>query len=92
MHIFKSPQQHSKLYPIKATFNLPDPLYRVVKARSAPEGKTIREVVMHLFERWLENNVGETETQSKSRTPFETNSEGHLLIDGEPAPLVFGSL
>jgi hypothetical protein len=38
---------------MKATFDLPDRLYRKVKARTATEGKTVREVVVKLFEQWL---------------------------------------
>lgn len=38
---------------MKATFNLPDDLYREVKARSALEGRPVREVVVALFKQWL---------------------------------------
>ena len=39
---------------MKATFDLPDTLYREVKARTAQEGRTVREVVLSLFEQWLD--------------------------------------
>lgn len=38
---------------MKATIDVPEPLYRRVKARSALEGRTIREVTIELYERWL---------------------------------------
>jgi hypothetical protein len=38
---------------MKATIDVPDALYRQVKARSALEGRSIREVTVELFERWL---------------------------------------
>lgn len=38
---------------MKATFNLPDKLYREVKARSALEGRPVREIVIALFQQWL---------------------------------------
>jgi hypothetical protein len=38
---------------MKATFNIPDDLYREVKARSALEGLPVREVVIGLFKEWL---------------------------------------
>lgn len=38
---------------MKATFQIPDDLYREVKAETAREGRTLREVVIHLFEQWL---------------------------------------
>lgn len=39
---------------MKATLDLPDDLYREVKARAAREGGTVREVAVRLFSRWLE--------------------------------------
>jgi hypothetical protein len=39
---------------MKATINIPDELYRQVKARSALEGRTVREVTTELYRRWLE--------------------------------------
>jgi hypothetical protein len=38
---------------MKATINVPDGLYREVKARSALEGRSVRDVTVLLFERWL---------------------------------------
>ena len=38
---------------MKATIEIPDELYRRVKAKSALEGQPVREVVMHLFRGWL---------------------------------------
>lgn len=38
---------------MKATFEIPDELYRAVKAETAREGRTLREVAIGLFERWL---------------------------------------
>jgi hypothetical protein len=38
---------------MKATFQLPDELYREVKAESARDGRTVREVTICLFEQWL---------------------------------------
>ncbi len=49
---------------MKATFDLPDQLYREVKARTASEGRTVREVVVTLFQNWLEG-----EKSSGSSTP-----------------------
>lgn len=38
---------------MKATFDIPDDLYRRAKARSALEGRPLRAVVMALFQDWL---------------------------------------
>jgi hypothetical protein len=45
---------------MKATIDVPDALYRQVKARSALEGRSIREVTVELFERWLAETPGPT--------------------------------
>lgn len=39
---------------MKATLDIPEDLYRRVKARSALEGRPIRSVAVELFQNWLE--------------------------------------
>jgi hypothetical protein len=39
---------------MKATLDIPDDLYRRVKARSAMEGRPLRSVAMELFQNWLD--------------------------------------
>ncbi|MCU0728023.1 MAG: hypothetical protein MUE73_19915 [Planctomycetes bacterium] len=38
---------------MKTTIDIPDEIYRRVKARSALEGRAVRDVVIDLFRRWL---------------------------------------
>lgn len=38
---------------VKATFQIPDELYRELKVETAREGRTMREVTISLFEQWL---------------------------------------
>lgn len=38
---------------MKATVDVPDHLYRRVKARAAIEGRAVRDVTIELYERWL---------------------------------------
>ena len=38
---------------MKATFQIPDELYREVKAQTAREGRTVRDVAINLFQQWL---------------------------------------
>ena len=45
---------------MKATFQIPDELYREVKAQTAREGRTVREVTIGLFERWLRERREQT--------------------------------
>jgi hypothetical protein len=47
---------------MKATIDVPDGLYRRVKARSALEGRSVREVTVLLFERWLDESPGLAES------------------------------
>ena len=42
---------------MKATLEIPDDLYRKVKARSALEGRAIKAVAVQLFENWLEEKT-----------------------------------
>ncbi len=62
---------------MKATIEIPDDLYRRVKAKSAIEGQPVRAVVMHLFQGWL----GETD---------QWPDKPALVQDG-PAPAWFGA-
>ncbi|MEO5715915.1 MAG: hypothetical protein ABIT37_20715 [Luteolibacter sp.] len=38
---------------MKATFQIPDELYREVKVETAREGRTLRDLTISLFEQWL---------------------------------------
>ena len=49
---------------MKATLEIPDELYRNVKARSALEGRPVRAVAAELFEKWLSGDI-ETGTKPK---------------------------
>jgi hypothetical protein len=57
---------------MKATLEIPDELYRNVKARSALQGRPVRAVAVELFEKWLS---GEIETNAKSPEPSALHSE-----------------
>ena len=56
---------------MKATFNLPDELYREVKARSALEGRPVRAVVIKLFQQWLGQRVPGPEKPTTNWKTFE---------------------
>ncbi|CAN5832519.1 hypothetical protein BH11VER1_BH11VER1_04720 [soil metagenome] len=42
---------------MKATLEIPDDLYRRVKARSALEGRPLRSVAVQLFQSWLNHEI-----------------------------------
>ena len=61
---------------MKATVDIPDQLYRQVKARSAIEGRAIRDVTIELYQRWLAEagfSVAPTETASPESTIASEN-------------------
>lgn len=54
---------------MKATIDIPDELYRRVKARSALEGRPIRAVVVELFQRWLDEAGPRPDRSSEPDSP-----------------------
>ena len=58
---------------MKTTIELPDELYRRVKAKSALEGKTVREVATSLFQQWADGTVarGEAAESREAEDPRE---------------------
>ena len=46
-------RKYSYTASMKTSLEIPDALYRRVKARSALEGKSVRDVTIGLFEGWL---------------------------------------
>ncbi|MFN8636966.1 MAG: hypothetical protein U0893_24220 [Chloroflexota bacterium] len=53
---------------MKATIDIPDELYRKVKAKSALEGRPVRAVTIELFERWLQEETSATDPGSAPLT------------------------
>ncbi len=51
-------QLYSYTANMKATIDVPDDLYRRVKAKSALEGRAVREVTIELDRRWLGEEGG----------------------------------
>jgi hypothetical protein len=69
---------------VKATVDIPDDLYRRVKAKSALEGRPVRAVAVDLFRSYVER--GEA-TGSAARVE---RGAGVRPADGKAAPLWFG--
>lgn len=67
---------------MKATIDIPDDIYRQVKAKSALQGLAVREVAIALFQAWVEQS-------DVSPTESATNQTGSAST---PAPQWFGSL
>ncbi len=68
---------------MKATVDIPDALYRQVKAKSALEGRPVREVAVELFQ-------GYVGRRARTNPPPGAKRGAALLADGKPAPPWFG--
>jgi hypothetical protein len=66
---------------MKVTIDVPDDLYRRVKAKTALQGRAVREVTIELFRNWLE----ESETNAKERTGKPASWVDGLLKHTVPA-------
>jgi len=56
---------------MKATFDIPDDLYRNVKARSALEGRPLRAIAIELFQNWLRSASDPTPPAAEPATSEE---------------------
>lgn len=67
---------------MKATLDLPDDLYRRVKARSAMEGRPLRNVAIELFQKWLdpspEHPAATSDAPGNDATPWLAITRRHL--------------
>jgi hypothetical protein len=73
---------------MKATIEIPDELYRKVKAKSAMQGRPIRAVTVELFERWVEEDAP-AETLSTSQALEEWLRLGEEVSrNAPPGPTV----
>ncbi len=70
---------------MKATLEIPDDLYREVKAKSSREGRRVREVTVELFRQYVGPAVA---AENAPRQAAEDAAP--ILIDGKPAPPWFG--
>jgi len=66
---------------MKATLEIPDALYRRVKARSAMEGRPVRAVAVQLFQNWLDAPPpAEDEARPSEVTPADLAAAPWLAI------------
>lgn len=64
---------------MKATIELPDELYRQVKARSALEGRSVRQITEMLFRNWVEQRS--TTISPPTPTAYELLQDGCGIVD-----------
>jgi len=72
---------------MKATIDIPDDLYRRVKAKSALEGRAVREVTIELYQSWLAKEVvtGATQTPEEWLADWLRLAD-ELMKDAPPGP------
>jgi len=66
---------------MKATIDIPDDLYRRVKAKTALKGRAVRDVTIELFRNWLH----ETDTATPNQTERPDSWVDQLLEHAVPA-------
>ncbi len=72
---------------MKTTINIPDELYRRVKAKSALLGKRVRDVTIELYQRWLTEEEPVSSGQSSEQWLEEWLRLGeHVLGEAPPGP------
>lgn len=62
-------QEHSYTPIMKTTIDIPEEVYRRVKAKSALGGRRVREVTLELYRRWLDEDA-EDSTADGSATQW----------------------
>lgn len=70
---------------MKVTIEVPDELYRQVKAKSALDGRTVREVTEELFRSFVR---GQRPAEAAESEP----DEARPTLPDEPTPAWFGAL
>ena len=71
---------------MKATIDVPDELYRRVKAKSALEGRPVREVAVDLFRSYVDGVA----VTGSGMQPGETNAAESPGVREQPPPPWFG--
>lgn len=69
---------------MKATIEIPDELYRQVKAKSALEGRAIREVTIELYQAWLKQEMPPGEQRGPEEQLADLFRQADELMAGAP--------
>ncbi|NJL18751.1 MAG: hypothetical protein HC901_00015 [Bdellovibrionaceae bacterium] len=68
---------------MKATIDIPDDLYRRVKAKTALKGRSVRDVTIELFQKWVDE---EQEEPSQTSTNWLDDLLKHAIPANTPGP------
>jgi hypothetical protein len=68
---------------MRTTLDLPDPLFRSLKARAAMEGSSLKDFVVRLVQRELSSPATPTSAKHSERSPLPVLVSGELGLTAE---------
>lgn len=71
---------------MKATIDIPDDLYRRVKAKTALKGRAVRDVTIELFRNWLQEPETTSQDQRKQTASWVDQLLEHAVSADRPGP------
>jgi len=71
---------------MKATIDIPDDLYRRVKAKTALKGRAVRDVTIELFRNWLQEAETTSQDQRKQTASWVDQLLEHAVPADRPGP------
>ena len=71
---------------MKATIDIPDDLYRRVKAKTALKGRAVRDVTIELFRNWLHETEAATQDGKERSESWVDQLLGHAVPADLPGP------
>ena len=71
---------------MKATIDIPDDLYRRVKAKTALKGRAVRDVTIELFRNWVQEPGSTTHAGRESPASWVDQLLEHAVPADQPGP------
>jgi hypothetical protein len=71
---------------MKATIDIPDDLYRRVKAKTALKGRAVRDVTIELFRNWVQEPGSTTHAAGESPASWVDQLLEHAVPADQPGP------
>ncbi len=72
---------------MKVTINVPDELYRKVKAKTAAQGRRVRDVSIELYDRWVNEGRSQDSEQSAEQWLHHWFSLADAQTVAQPGPI-----
>ncbi len=71
---------------MKVTIDIPDDLYRRVKAKTTSKGRGVRDVTIELFRNWVQEPGSTTHAAGESPVSWVDQLLGHAVPADRPGP------